>query len=110
MLTSWALRPCILAKSEACTVHAYTGDKCIFYQPASGGKAKARGRSRAFVPAFSGPATVLARISNVSYAHLCKVYTATGRCLSIDQSPFTWTSNGDGALWLTTGQLLCLSS
>ncbi len=30
------------------------GDKCMFYQPASGGLAKARGRSRAFVPAFSG--------------------------------------------------------
>ena len=33
------------------------GDKCMF--SASGGQAKARGRSRAFVP---GPATVLARI------------------------------------------------
>ena len=39
----------------------------MFYQPASGGLAKGRGRSRAFVPAFSGPATVLARISNVGY-------------------------------------------
>ena len=43
------------------------GEKCMFYQPASGGLAKGRGRSRAFVPAFSGPATVLARISNVGY-------------------------------------------
>ena len=43
------------------------GDKCMFYQPASGGLVKAKGRSRSFVPAFSGPATVLARMSNVGY-------------------------------------------
>ncbi len=31
------------------------------------------------------------------------------RCLSeIDQSPFKWTSNGDGALWLTTCQVIGL--
>jgi hypothetical protein len=39
----------------------------MFYQPASGGLVKAKGRSRSFVPAFSGPATVLARMSNVGY-------------------------------------------
>ena len=43
------------------------GEKCMFYQPASGGLVKAKGRSRSFVPAFSGPATVLARMSNVGY-------------------------------------------
>ena len=34
MLTAWALRPCILAKSEACTIHDYTGEQTRAVPPA----------------------------------------------------------------------------
>ena len=47
----------------------FPGDKCILYQPASGGLATGKGRSRSFVPAFSGSATAMPRISNVGYCN-----------------------------------------